>query len=223
MTRCFASAPLLARSSLRAGVLAAALLSAAMPSANAATPGAATSDWPCVQQKVTTLTSPQIWDGPPVEEVKGWFDHEPIRKLLPYITSRRIGMEDAAKAIKNFAEKIPEAERDKMLTVLFAGVLANLNDERRLVMNGIERFQQRQKGRAAELERQGLEISKLKEKAATDPNAAEALNKAEEQFNWDVRVFQERNQNMPLACEIPVLIEQRAFELGREIRSNMKS
>jgi hypothetical protein len=37
-----------------------------------------------------------------------------------------------------------------------------------------------------------------------------------------VRVFSERQQSLTLACEVPVLIEQRLFELGREIRSRMK-
>ena len=44
---------------------------------------------------------------------------------------------------------------------------------------------------------------------------------AEERYNWDVRVFAERQQSLPLACEVPVLIEQRLFELGRAIRSHM--
>ena len=47
------------------------------------------------------------------------------------------------------------------------------------------------------------------------------LAAAEDRYQWDVRVFTERQQSLPLACEVPVLIEQRLFELGREIRSRM--
>ena len=47
------------------------------------------------------------------------------------------------------------------------------------------------------------------------------LAAAEEQYNWDARVFTERQQSLPLACEVPVLIEQRLFELGRAIRAHM--
>jgi len=36
-----------------------------------------------------------------------------------------------------------------------------------------------------------------------------------------VRVFSERQQSLPLACEVPVLIEQRLFALGRDIRQHM--
>jgi hypothetical protein len=89
------------------------------------------------------------------------------------------------------------------------------------VMSGIERFQQRQKARAAEIERQGAEIRQLKERAASDEKARSELAAAAEKYDWDVRVFSERQQSLTLACEVPVLIEQRLFELGREIRSRM--
>ena len=97
-----------------------------------------------------------------------------------------------------------------------------MNNERRLVISGIERFQQRQRGRAQEIERQGIEIHQLKERAATDESARAALMLAEDKYKWDVRVFTERQQSLPLACEVPVLIEQRLFALGREIRSHMR-
>ena len=62
-------------------------------------------------------------------------------------------------------------------------------------------------------------LRELKERAASDEKARAELSIAEERYNWDVRVFSERQQSLPLACEVPVLIEQRLFELGREIRS----
>ena len=89
-------------------------------------------------------------------------------------------------------------------------------------MSGIERFQRRQKARAAEIERQGAALRQLRERAANDDKARAELAAAQEQYNWDVRVFTERQQSLPLACEVPVLIEQRLFELGREIRARMK-
>jgi hypothetical protein len=89
------------------------------------------------------------------------------------------------------------------------------------VMRGIERFQQRQKTRAAEIERQSVAIRQLRERASSDEKARSALTAAEDGHKWDVRIFSERQQSLPLACEVPVLIEQRLFELGREIRSRM--
>jgi len=112
-------------------------------------------------------------------------------------------------------------ERDEALKLLFAGLLSTVNNDRAVVMGGIERFQQRQKGRATEIERQGAAIRQLKERAAGDEKARSELAAAQDKYDWDVRVFTERQQSLPIACEVPVLIEQRLFELAREIRSRM--
>lgn len=179
-------------------------------------------DWPCVQHKVPRLTSAQVWDGPPVDDLKGWQEDEAIRKLVTVLASRRVPMEEAVKALDAYAASVPEAERDEKMKLLFAGLLETVNTTRSSVMSGIERFQQRQRARAEELERQGLAIIKLRERAEADETAKAALAKAEELYTWDSRIFQERQQNVPLACEIPVLIDQRVFDLGREIRRHTK-
>jgi hypothetical protein len=178
-------------------------------------------DWPCVQHKVPTLTSAQVWDGPPIDDLKGWQEDEAIRKLVAVLASRRVPMEEAVKALDAYAASVPESERDEKMKLVFAGLLETVNRTRSSVMSGIERFQQRQRARAEELERQGLAIIKLRERAETDETAKAELAKAEELYQWDSRIFQERQQNVPLACEIPVLIDQRVFDLGREIRKHM--
>ena len=179
-------------------------------------------DWPCIQHKVAKLTSAQMWDGPPVDDVEEWRDNEEIGKLIPTLASRRVPIEQASAAIETFAAAQPKEKRDEALKLLFAGLLTTVNADRAVVMSGIERFQRRQKARAEEIQRQGEAIRQLREKAATDEKARAELSTAEDRYNWDVRVFTERQQSLPLACEVPVLIEQRLFELGREIRSRMQ-
>jgi hypothetical protein len=182
---------------------------------------AANPDWPCVQRKVATLTSAQMWDGPAVDDLTGWRDNEEIAKLVAILASRRVPLDQAVAAIARFADAQPPQRRDDALKLLFAGLLSTVSSDRAVVIGGIERFQQRQKARAAEIERQGAAIRLLKERAASDASARTDLAAAEDRYNWDVRVFSERQQSLPLACEVPVLIEQRLFELGREIRSRM--
>ena len=178
-------------------------------------------DWPCVQRKVPTLTSVQMWDGPAVDDLTQWHDNEEMRKLIAVLASRRVPLEEAAAAIARFADAQPADKRDRALELLFAGLLNTVNNDRAVVMSGIERFQQRQKARAAEIERQGAMLRQLKDRAESDEKARSELPAAQERYDWDVRVFTERQQSLPLACEVPVLIEQRLFELGREIRSRM--
>ena len=140
---------------------------------------------------------------------------------MPVLANRRVPLEEAATAIGRFSSAQRQDQRDDALKLLFAGLLNIINNDRAVVMSGIERFQQRQKARAAEIQRQGAAIRELRERAASDEKARAELAIAEERYNWDVRVFSERQQSLPLACEVPVLIEQRLFELGREIRSQM--
>jgi dephospho-CoA kinase len=132
-----------------------------------------------------------------------------------------VPLEQAAAAIAWFAAAQPPDKRDDALKLLFAGLISTVNSDRAVVISGIERFQQRQKARAAEIERQGAALRQLRERAASDDKARAELAAAEERYNWDVRVFTERQQSLPLACEVPVLIEQRLFALGREIRARM--
>lgn len=179
-------------------------------------------DWPCVQSKVKTLTSAQLWDGPPVEDIKGWWEDDEVNKLVRFAISRRVAMEEVEAAIAKFAESMPEgAERDKRLTLLFAGVLDQTNSVRTSVVNGIEKFQRRQVARAKKLEEESSKVAELRHGLSLEEELPPEVQKLKDQFDWDARVFKERQENIPLACEIPVEIEQRAFAIGRTIRFHM--
>ncbi len=183
-------------------------------------------DWPCVQRKVATISAAQIWDGPPVDNVKGWENDDKITELTSYLESRRIPLDKAEKAIKDYAQSLPAAERDKKLTELFASVLSKINSDRTFVIGRVEEFQRRQKGRADELEREGRKLSEKKQDipAADELGPRDAkLTPEQQEYNWNARIFQERQQNMTVACEIPILIEQRAYEISKLIRAQMSS
>ena len=172
-----------------------------------------------MQRKVATLTSAQMWDGPAVDDLTQWRDNEEISKAHCGPRQPPRAARGGGRGHRAVRRRAAAGKRDDALKLLFAGLLSTINSDRAVVMSGIERFQQRQKARAAEIERQGAAIRQLKERAASDEKARTELAAAEERYNWDVRVFSERQQSLPLACEVPVLIEQRLFELGREIAS----
>lgn len=183
-------------------------------------------DWPCIQRKVLSISPAQVWDGPSLDDAKGWENDDQIQELTTYLESRRIPIEDAEKAIKEFAASVPPAERDKKLTQLFASVLSKINSDREFVMGRIEEFQRRQKARAEEIEREGQKLAALNQQIPAEeqlgPRDAK-LTPEQQEYNWNSRIFQERQQNLSVACEIPVLIEQRAFEIARLIRAQMQS
>lgn len=178
-------------------------------------------DWPCVQKKVENLSVAAIWDGPPLEEHKDWFRAEKVPALVTKLASRRVSMEKATAAIDAFAASVPEADRDAMLTKLYAGLFDTVNNQRRSIINGIEKYQRSQKARAEELEKQGVNLANLKGDIVVDDTAAVPESEEEQKLYWAGRIFQERQANIPIACELPAVLEERLFELTRHIRSKM--
>ncbi len=186
-------------------------------------------NWPCISRKVMEISPAQIWDGPALENSTGWQNDDEIRKLSGYLIARRYKLEDVEAAIKRYAEAQTADKRDAKLMELFAGVLSRSNDDRKIVMSGIERFHKRQLELAKKIEATGAAVPEAKEGA--DPAATEVSEQdttagdaktAQEKYRWDVRIFQERAQNLPLACEVPGLIEERAGAIARAIRALMK-
>lgn len=178
-------------------------------------------DWPCVQKKVENLSPTAIWDGPAIDEHKNWFSAEKIPALVTKLASRRVPLEKATAAIDEFAKSLPEADRDAQLTKLFAGLFDTVNTQRRSIIGGIEKYQRSQKARAEELEQQGVNLANLKGDIVVDDTAAVPESEEEQKLYWAGRIFQERQGNIPIACELPAVLEERLFELTRHIRSKM--
>jgi hypothetical protein len=197
----------------------------------------ATPDWPCIARKVIELDAATIWDGPALDEAKkAWMNDDGVRKLSAYVIARRLKDEEVEAAIKKFADGLAADKRDQKLTELFAAALSRTNDERKIVMNGIERFHKRQLARAKEIEAQGVQLPAADAPPAPPPQEGQGTSgpagkiedaqaaikdDPEERIKWEVRVFQERQQNIPIACEIPQLMDERAGLVARSVRALM--
>jgi hypothetical protein len=182
-------------------------------------------DWPCVQGKVETLSVTALWDGPALDDAaaKEAARDTEISNLVRTLASRRVPVDKAEQAIKAFADKQAPDARDKRLTQLFNALFETVNNQRKTVITGIGKYQKSQITRSSELERQSTEIAKLEKQASSDEKAATELATAQAHFQWAQRIFQERQLSIPLACELPVLIEERLYALARSIRGLMKA
>lgn len=210
---------------LAVGMLVALVTAAAvMPGSVMAVGGAQKgSDWPCPQRKVLVLSASDLqWEGELGEASKTWRQDADIARLVELIASRRTALADASAALKAYVAQIKPAERQGKLTLVFAGLLETVNGYRASVINGIERFNRRQKARSSEIEQEGLQLSEMQKKIGSDQKVAAEYTKALELYDWNVRVFEERRQNLPIACDIPPAIDGRTFEITREIRQLMK-
>lgn len=202
-------------------------LIAAPAFAEDAKPDAKKDEWPCIYRKVPELSAAMIWDGPQITDTTSWHKDDAIRKLSQYAISRRVKMEDVEAAIKKYAASLPADQRDAKLTELFSAVLTRTNEDRKTVMRGIEKFHERQVERSKAIEKEALELQPQEQAEAEDPTGeagvAGKASDAQEKYKWEVRAFQEKQANIPIACEIPQLIDERAGEVARAIRAEMKS
>jgi hypothetical protein len=207
--------------------LASMALIAAPVIADDAKPEVKKDEWPCIYRKVPELSAAMIWDGPAITDTTSWYKDDAIRKLSQYVISRRVKMEEVDAAIKKYAASLPADQHDAKLTELFAAVLTRTNQDRKTVMKGIEKFHERQVERSKAIENEALELQPEEQARAEDPTADAGVagqgSDAEEKYKWEVRAFQEKQANIPIACEIPQLIDERAGEVARAIRAEMKS
>ena len=183
-----------------------------------ATHAASEGDWPCIQRKVGELTAVQMWDGPELDTGAPWRDDPRIVSLAAELAQRRMPLEEAASQIERFAMAAGPG-RDARLTALFARVLDRINAERGRLVAGIERYARKQRELAERIKAASLARSAPQGDAARH---AAASADVEEQLRWDTRIYDERQAALGYVCESPVLLEQRAFALAREIRNHLE-
>jgi len=186
------------------------------PAANGQDP-----DWPCLQRKVSEISPAQVWTGPSIDAVDdAWRDDDALAELAGTIASRRTEMADAKEKIAGFATAAG-IDRNRQLTLLFAGVLATINAERSSIMAGIDRYARRQHALADKIASEATELDRLPAQGGTEDEIARHEELAQTQ-EWDTRIFRERERSLRYVCELPTILEQRAFSLGKEIAAQLK-
>ncbi len=179
-------------------------------------PETGTTNWPCIQQKLGSIQPAQVWSGPALPEAGAEKPTPEENRLIDSLAARRLPIDEAATLVKAYVEKQSEAERQAAATRIMAGLLRQLNTERSEVMDGIERYGAKQKALAQRLREQSAGFARVQRNAASSNNDIENARQA---LLWDTRVFDERRKSLSYVCEVPTLIEQRAFALGRVIAS----
>lgn len=176
-------------------------------------------DWPCVQVRVPEIALGGMWSGPSLDaERKAWREDAAIAELVARIAPRRTPIEEAEKLIADFG-KAAGVNRKARLTLLFAGVYELMNDERREVVNGLDRFGRRLKDMAAQAR---ADIDALRETQSKSPSDPLAIQKASEALQWRLRLFDEQRKMIKFVCESPALIEQRLGAVARGIQNAME-
>jgi len=172
-------------------------------------------DWPCVQPKVPQMSIAAMWDGPSIADVGAtWEDDPRIKDLVARLAARRTPLDTAEKSIAEFITGSTAEKQDKAKK-LFAGLFESLSLQRSEVMDGIERTAHKQKDLADKIRSDVAELRALEDKPEQDQSKISALAS---QVEWSTRIFDDRRKSIRYVCEVPTLIEQRVFALGRAIR-----
>jgi hypothetical protein len=176
-------------------------------------------DWPCKQVRVADMALGGVWTGSSLdEERKAWRRDPAVADLVARVAPRRTSLEEAERLIEEFAKSAGNA-RESRLTLLLAGVYERLSDERREVVNGLDRFGRRLKQMAEKAREETEALRALQDKKPPDP---EAVRQAGEALQWRVRLFEEQRKMAGFVCESPALIEQRFGALARKIVAAME-
>jgi hypothetical protein len=167
-------------------------------------------DWPCVQRRQPHLSIAQVWDGPVPDAAALELAKSP--EVAAVLALRRTPIADAEARIKAFAEG-----RDAgALVALFAATFRDINAARDRVMAGITRYAHKQEAMQRRIEELRNEFAALDAAESKDFDRMDAV---EEELDWSMRIFQERQQSLTYVCETPVILEQRAFAVGRAVEA----
>jgi hypothetical protein len=198
-------------------VLAGALCAAG--AANAAPPGPRDPDWPCQQIKVPELSLPAVWSGPPLDRQQGdWQQNAQVADLVHELAQRRMPIDQAQDRIRAVAQQ-SEDQKQSTLLELIAGLFSVLDAERSAVIAGLGRFGARQKQLAGAIRENNEKLRSMQ----SDPKGdAGDLNTLVQRITWDAEVFQDRQQALSYACDVPGKIEQRLFALARTIQQELQ-
>jgi hypothetical protein len=173
-------------------------------------------DWPCIQRRQPHLSLGQVWAGPPPDEATLALAETPeVQAVARVIALRRTPMEDAEARIAAFAED-HDAEA---LVALYVATFEHINQARDRVMAGITRYAHKQAALDAEIDDARHELAALD---AAEPKDFDRMDAVEEKLDWSTRIFKDRQQSLTYVCETPVILEQRAFALGRATAEHLQ-
>jgi hypothetical protein len=176
-------------------------------------------DWPCAQAKVSEISLAAVWAGPPLDDIGNRWESDPqIKDVVARLSARRTPVEEAQKIAAEFLADSGDAKQERAKLV-FAGLFDTLNRLRSEMINGIERYTRRQREFVERIRANTLKLRALHDQPGADQKEVEELA---EQVQWDTRIFEDRRRTIGYVCEVPVLIDQRLFALGRTIQQALE-
>ncbi|MBV2101375.1 MAG: hypothetical protein KUF77_20345 [Candidatus Thiodiazotropha sp. (ex Lucina aurantia)] len=173
-------------------------------------------DWPCEQALVNEIPAAVVWAGPSIAGLEhAWEQDKEVSRLVNRFVVSDYDLDAADAEIAEFSAEQDSSEKDSRLTLLFAGVIQTLNEERKKKLDGIIKYARGQAARANRLSHELDEMIQLQE----DPSQAgqERLALMQKEMEIKQRMFDEREAFIQHLCTRPRVIEERLGSLARSI------
>lgn len=171
-------------------------------------------EWPCIQRLIPEVSPAIMWPIP-VEEgmLSAYRSDTQIRQLAEELGDLETFTQAHQTSIGEFAEAVPEAERENKLTMLATGIVDVSNRVRGDFISGIKRYTRQQIAISEQIESTLNELSEIE--AQGEQQNAEQQQEVLDTLRWHERVYDQRERSIQLLCEQPVELEQKLSEVLR--------
>jgi hypothetical protein len=176
-------------------------------------------DWPCQQRLMPVIGSGALWSGPPLDSAGDWHGEPTVAELVGRIAPRNVSTEAGVAAIGTFADELPAADRPRLMTLVFAGLLDETNRERTEIIARLKDLGHRQHELADIASRAGEALRGIPADATGD-DAARRTD-LEQRFAFVTQAFENTQRTMRYACEAPVRLEARLGRYAQAVKSRL--
>ncbi|MCP4073731.1 MAG: hypothetical protein GY742_18695 [Hyphomicrobiales bacterium] len=169
--------------------------------------------WPCIQRKVETLSLGLMWPHPIQKTGLQGNIAAAAGELVEKLALRRISLEETQPLIAEFVQANSDVTLD-VLGYVFKQTFERIATDRDNIMEGIAKYSFRQIALSQKVDKTRTRMTDLMKAAEPD---FDAVDKLEEQLDWDERIFKVRAKSLTYVCETPILLEKRLFAIAREL------
>jgi hypothetical protein len=177
-------------------------------------------DWPCQQRLMPMLGGGALWSGPPLDSAGDWHSDPAVAALVERIAPRNVATETGVAAIGEFADQLsPSADKRRLMTLVFAGLLDETNRERGDIIARLKALGRRQHELADIASQAGEALRAIPADATGD--AAARRNDLEQRFAFVTQAFENTQRTMRYACEAPVKLEARLGRYAQAVKDRL--
>jgi hypothetical protein len=180
------------------------------PAAVHAAPPKQDPDWPCMQRLVPVLTPSMFWAGPIT--AADWRADPRVSELVAAVAPRSVPAQQGAARIAAFEAGLPAADRVVLSLEAFTGIVDETNRQRVEIIDSLRASTRRERGMADIIARVTAEMRALP--ADADDARREEVTQRRRLL---IRQFEETEQTMRYACEVPVGLEGRLGDYARSL------